>query len=1017
MCPECSDDIQSIELSVNSPSAEIRYTLDGSTPADSSTLYYSSIPVESTTVLRALAFDAGLFQSSILTHTYFINQTSTLPVISLSTAPANFFDDEIGIYGLYDKDGKGIINFNFLEDWERPIHMEFYEPDGSLAFNVDAGIKIYGLLTKFKPQKPFRIFLRREYGDTKIKHQIFPDLPITEFNRLDLRNGGDDIPSTHFQDGMIHSLVKDKNVDIQAFRPCVVYINGDYWGIYNIRERLDEDYIASHHGIDPDNIDFLRFLHARIGLEVVRGDSIHYAAMIDYMENNDLSVPANYEYVETQIDVNNFIDYNITEIYSANFNYLIDNNRFWRPGTPEGKWRWMLSDLDGGFPFSGEIVEGIKQDYTFNVFGFLTGDIVDTYKMRYVRAFILRKLLENSSFKHNFINRFADYLNTIFSPDTVIQKINEIKELLEPEMLAHIRKWEGYPAIGPYIGTSRSDWYNNVDGTIEFAENRPEYVRSHIIEHFNLSGTAQVDLDISQSGGGKIKINSLVIEDYPWNSIYFKDVPIQVTALPDLGYRFIGWTGVTPEDSPSLDITLTDDVSVAVVFEKIGDDIVLDRYHSPYEIRTDQIISAGKTLTVGPGVELIMSENANIYVENELHLNGTSDQPITIRPADNSQSWGAICLDNAAGASTLSNVIIRGAATGRDWDNFSAAVSVLNSDITLDNVQFEDNKQSIFARGGSVTVRNCLFTETNSNEHINITEADALVENCTFQNIIMGDAIDFDGITNGIIRNNKILGTVDSDGDGIDIGDDCSGILITNNVIFDCADKGISVGEGAKDIKIERNVIVGCLYGIAVKDSANAFIDHNTLYNNDIAVAAYEKGVERFGGGTAVITNSILSKSGISALFTDELSSITVSYTISDTELLPGEGNIQADPKFVSPLYRDFNLLSISPAIDAGDPQSTLDPDETRSDMGMKFSQEADVNIVINEINYNSSGDFNPDDWLELYNPNDEEIDLSGWMLKDEDDTHVFVLPINSVISAREYFVLCRDAVVFHGMF
>ncbi|MBT4484895.1 MAG: hypothetical protein HOC71_14585, partial [Candidatus Latescibacteria bacterium] len=569
----------SIELSVNSPSAEIRYTLDGSAPADSSALYYTSIPVESTTVLRAQAFEAGLFPGNILTHTYFINQTSTLPVISLSTAPANFFDDEIGIYGIDDKYGTGQYNTNFLEDWERPVHMEFYEPDGSPAFNVDAGIKISGLFTRLKPQKPFRIFLRRKYGDTKIKYQIFPDLPITEFNRLDLRNGGDDAPSTHFQDGMIHSLVKDKNVDIQAFRPCVVYINGDYWGIYNIRERLDEDYAASHHSIDPDNIDFLRFSHARIGLEIVRGDSIHYYAMIDYMEKHDLSVPANYEYVETQIDVNNFIDFNITEIYSANSNYLIDTDRIWRPKTPDGKWRWMLSDLDAGFPFSGEIVDGIKQDYTFNVFGFLTGHTVDTYKMRYVRAFILRKLLENTSFKHNFINLFADYLNTIFSPDTVIQRINEIKALLEPEMLAHIRRWEGYYSSGPYIGTSRSDWYNNVDGTIEFAENRPEHVRSQIIEHFNLSGTVNVDLDISQSGGGKIKINSLFIEDYPWNGIYFKDVPIQVAALPDLGYRFVGWTGVTPEESPSLDITLTDDISVAAVFEKIGDDIVLDRYH------------------------------------------------------------------------------------------------------------------------------------------------------------------------------------------------------------------------------------------------------------------------------------------------------------------------------------------------------------------------------------------------------------------------------------------------------
>jgi len=240
-----------VELSTNTPTAEIRYTLDGSEPSKISTLYTTAVSIDVTTVLRARVFKEGLFPGSINTKTYFINQTSTLPIISLSTDPKNLWDEDIGIY----------LDNNCFEDWERPIHMEFFEPDGIQVFSIDAGVKISGLVTRSFTQKPLSIFVRPKYGQSNIDYKIFPDLPITEFKSVTFRNGGNEDPLTRFKDALCHSIVKNINLDIMAYRPAVVFINGKYWGIYNIREKQNEDYLASHHGVDPNNIDMLEYVY------------------------------------------------------------------------------------------------------------------------------------------------------------------------------------------------------------------------------------------------------------------------------------------------------------------------------------------------------------------------------------------------------------------------------------------------------------------------------------------------------------------------------------------------------------------------------------------------------------------------------------------------------------------------------------------------------------------------------------------------------------------------------------
>ena len=755
---------------------------------------------------------------------------------------------------------------------------------------------------------------------------------------------------------------------------------------YNIREKQNEDYLASHHSVDPDNVDILELLPH---ISVIEGDSLHYTDMVQYIENHDMSDPVNYEYIKTQMDMDNFINYNVAQIYMANNNWLAHNIKLWRPSTSDGKWRWIFCDLDWGMMYKDK-----------NMFAILSN-------LNYQYEPMYFKLLENDTIKYTLINRFADYMNTIFEPDRVLEQLYEVKEQLEPEMPDHIARWKDFEiAIG--LIESMDEWHDNVAELELFFKRRPAIMRTQIIEEFGLSGTAQVTLAVSSAEAGTIEINSIVPDEYPWSGTYFKDVPITVTALPNLGYEFIGWTGAELEDSLSATITLTDNISVTAMFEKSGSNsYVFHQSQSPYRIAGVQSIGADASLTIEPGVELLMSPNSNIFVSGELQMNGTTDNPIVITPEEG-QNWQGIFLNHASGSSSISNVIINGASTLENPAEYPAAISSLESDVVIDNVRFENNRQSIFANGGSVTVRNCFFAETNTNEPINLKNAEALVENCRFENIFFGDAIDYDGIHDGVIRNNEIYGTIDSDGDGIDIGDDCVNVLITGNRIYDCTDKGISVGEGSKDIRAERNIIAGCLYGIAVKDSATAFIDHNTLFDNDYAVAAYEKGAGRFGGGTAVVTNSILMKSNTSTFFTDALSDITVSYSLCDSEVLPGEHNIMADPLLVSPENGIYDLLPGSPAIYM---------DSSGAELGALLYKEIVSNIVITEINYNSSEDFDPGDWIELYNIDDEPVDISGWVFRDEDDAHQFVLPENTILSPHAYMVLYGDEALFTAVF
>ena len=232
----------------------IYYTDNGSEPDTNDSLYSTSINVPITSTIRARVIRSGHLSGEIATQTYLINESHNLPIISVNTIPDNLWDLDYGIYIMVKNASVEYPHFgaNFWEDWERPANIATYKPDGTLAFQLDAGIKIFGNWSRGQPQKSISIHARKSYGFDGINYKIFEDKDINEFKTIILRNSGNDFNNTMLRDAYANRVVSSLELDQQAYRPAVVYINGEYWGIQNLREKVNEEFINLNHGIEED---------------------------------------------------------------------------------------------------------------------------------------------------------------------------------------------------------------------------------------------------------------------------------------------------------------------------------------------------------------------------------------------------------------------------------------------------------------------------------------------------------------------------------------------------------------------------------------------------------------------------------------------------------------------------------------------------------------------------------------------------------------------------------------------
>ncbi|MBN2009516.1 lamin tail domain-containing protein [candidate division KSB1 bacterium] len=991
-----------IEITTASPSATIHYTLNGEKPTSVSPVYFNPLNIDTTTVLRARAFEPGKLPGELVTHTFLIGEPHRITTISIAAFPETLFGNELGIYS------------NILKSREIPISFEFFEPSGEPGFHVNAGLRLSGQASFEYPQKPLTISVDDRFVDDEMKYQIFPNRDINSFQDIYFRNSGTpDNRQTLFRDALQHCLVINKmDLDCQAYRPAATFINGEYWGIYNLREKINANYLAAHHNVDPNNLDLLEYDFDAEPV-VIEGDVEQYNQLLDFLENHDLSVTENYRYIESQIDINEFMNYVITQVYCNNINWPYTNCRWWRERKENSKWRWILLDLDFGF---GTVYPGFTSEYSDNALELATsapGSVTDTYPWSTI---IFRKLLENENFKNEFIQRFASYLNTIFQPDRVLGIVDSLKAQIKNEMVRHIDRWNDDPEViysDPPI-QNIIEWNNDVEIMRQFAIHRTDFQRQHIKDFFGLDGTISLNLDVVNPGSGSIWVNHVRMPDQV-TGYYYKNIPIILKAVPRIGYRFVRWEGYPTSTSDSISIVLPLKAVIKAVFEptdlsriptKIASNTTLSLANSPYLAEGDVVVDTGVTLKVEPGVEIQMPEAGNIIVHGNIILQGNAENPISIVPNTLSgvKKWGALCIENATAASSISYVTLIGASKGLDLTNHIGAISAYHSDVTLDHVTIPDAPFPVFIQYGNAVVKNCSLHSEKTCDLINIKYAtSALVENCTFRgnDSFDTDAIDYDQISIGIIRNNQIYNFYGDNSDGIDLGEASKNILIENNLILNCTDKAISVGQ-ASTTTVRHNVIVNCAQGVGVKDDDSyARIENNTFYGNNYAVASFEKNIGA-GGGNADIINCILSKSTIAPFLVDALSTLKISYSLSDTDILPGESNLLADPVFIN----NFQLGYSSLAINSGDPGSPVDPDGSRADIGAFYYKSGDQPfVIINEIHYNPA---NGDDYefIELLNAGASALQLENFELTG--GVH-FKFPANSKIAPDEYIIITAN--------
>jgi hypothetical protein len=590
--------------------------------------YLPQTPVFKGTVVRAKAIVNNV-ESKTVTKNYFVTPQGvnryTFPIITLNIDEDKYYSYENGLnvagvrFDTWRDENPDLPTDIFTDAnyWNSgsssEIRVNFgYLENGVEILNHDAGLRNQGNGSRHMRNRSVRLYAKPEYGENYFNRAFFQDYNYNNFKRIILRNSGNDGYKTGFRDGFIQKMAKDLNFETQEFSPVVVFLNSEYNGIYNIRERYDEHYFKRVFGIESNELDFLE----NQGI-VDTGDDTHYNDMMNYLQNNDLSNTDNFNHVETLLDPINYTDYYITNIFVANYDWPSNNNEYWRkkttftPNAPygqDGRWRWVLKDTDFGFNLFD------IDDYELNMLEKAT-EFYEPHDYFNFSTLIMRKLLENQTYKNYFINRFADLLNTSFLSSRLEPMIDEMRQLFLPEINEHIHRWQ--------MIDSFDSWENNVNVMRHFAQVRPAIQRNHIREKFNIDQNITATLDVSDETHGFIKINTIDINPetpgisenpYPWVGIYFKNIPVKIKAIANPGYKFSHWSGnsISPESeitiNPNGNINLvahfiptnelTEEIPLYfwMLDSNVANDTPLTQINSSFEIPTEGTLSFKSSL-------------------------------------------------------------------------------------------------------------------------------------------------------------------------------------------------------------------------------------------------------------------------------------------------------------------------------------------------------------------------------------------------------------------------------------
>jgi hypothetical protein len=455
-----------------------KYSLIPTTFARSAS-YLPKTNIPKAQIVRAIAVKKGKLPSEIVSNTYF-HETSkkspyTLPIISLAFNPDDLFDYEKGMYvagNTFDAfrrtsfETTGLCTVgnysNRSSFWEKDASFELFE-DSKQKICQSITARIHGGCSRSFPYKSFKLFS----DDNFDKYDLIRKEKTKSQTSVVLRNSGNDYNRTLFKDVFIHQLMKPLNIPIQEFRPSIVYINGEYWGIHNLRDRVDNDYLENVYDVDKNNVDMIKIVFDGPE-EIEYGDDKAYNELKSFFKSNGFSSAENFEKAKSLMDMANFIDYQIAHIFVGNIDWPQNNVRLWRVKTSEnnkapkdGKWRWVFFDADRSL---GE---------TVNVTHNNLSDAINRPE-----NFIFNKLLQNPSFKTQFVTRFRQLLDSTFKYENSSKLYLDIKKIYEPEIETHVKRWN--------IISSKAQWERNCEEVLSYLKFRPDIVKKQLGEQLGL---------------------------------------------------------------------------------------------------------------------------------------------------------------------------------------------------------------------------------------------------------------------------------------------------------------------------------------------------------------------------------------------------------------------------------------------------------------------------------------------------------------------------------------------------
>ena len=496
----------------------------GGKPVTKESQLLSAIQVDSSMTIRCADFSEKIANTEII-RTYILEKNPDIAAVFLTTDPNALFDPDTGIYmeGPNAEAKEPHYGANYWLDKEIPVFVELVEPDNNNpAFAKHAGLKIFGNWSRMHAKKSVAITFRDIYGDKRLYYPLFPDFPeLKVFKSFVLRNFGNNFGNDYIRDRLASSLSEGLGVDYQRGRYAIVYYNGKYFGLHDLRERANEYYFETHYGISHNNINLLKANNS-----ISAGKADDYIALMNWLNAHSLNIDSNYAYIASKIDIDNFINYMHMEIYANNRDWPGNNLKKWNSDILHTRWKWFLYDMD--FSFGNTTNE--PKLYEKNIFEYISSESGKSWINAPIHTLLFRSLLNNQTFKNTFINRMAILLQTNFKKDSIFSSINTMMNEINNEIPRDQKRWN----------LNELHMEQQLQTIQDFAQNRPVEITNELYNFFNLN--KQAATTFSTNGNGTIFIENLPIQALPFTAFFFEGTPITISAKPQIGSSWAGWS-------------------------------------------------------------------------------------------------------------------------------------------------------------------------------------------------------------------------------------------------------------------------------------------------------------------------------------------------------------------------------------------------------------------------------------------------------------------------------------------